>query len=309
MVQAGGTQIGAVEIADPQPAPSLQFSDDGIIILLRNKPVMLDSRVAVAFGTETRAINQTVTRHREKFTFEHCFQLDEGERNFLTSQGVIPKAGRGGSRSLPFVYTQKGVVRLATILNSPQARDATDRMIDLFIEIHQQLALGRSEVSISQPQRILPSPETTGQAKNIRARLLEAIGDLLATRINPNSKATVADEIADVAGGALIYVKAHLNAKGLDNEKVAAETVLILEKAREVRDRTRADLDKSAAETERIHLENFEKRLTLAERVWAMAEKFEPNEIVSLNQAFVKPLLFLRGPSPSPGGDEQPMED
>jgi hypothetical protein len=308
-VQAGGTQIGTVDIDDPGPAPILQFPDEGVIILLRNKPVMLDSRVAIAFGTETRAINQTVTRHREKFTSEHCFQLDEKERDFLTSQGVIPKPGRGGSRSLPFVYTQKGVVRLATILNSPQARDATDRMIDLFIEIHQQLALGRGEVSISQPQRILPSSEITGQAKNIRTRLLEAIGDLLVTRINPNSKATVADEIADVAGGALNYVKAHLNAKGLDNEKVAAETILILEKAREVRDRTRADLDKSAAETERIHLENFEKRLTLAERVWTMAEKFEPNEIVSLNQAFVKPSLFLRGPSAGPARNLNPAEN
>ncbi len=266
------------------------------VILLRDRPVMLDSRVATAFGIETREVNQNASRNPEIFTEEHCFRLNDEEFEFLTSRGVISKTGRGGSRWRPLAFTQKGIVRLATLLKTAKARDATDRMIDLFIEVHQQLALGLREASISQPQRILASTANTREAASIRSRLLEAIESLLATQIDPKSKTTVADEIADVAGGALNYVKAHLNAKSLDNEKVAAETVLILEKAREVRDRTRADMDKSTAETERIYLENFDLKLTLAERMWRIAEKLEPNEIVRLNDVFTKPSLFLRGP-------------
>lgn len=273
-------------------------AEEGTILLLRGRPVILDARVAVAFDVETREINQAASRNPNKFGQEHRFQLSEDERDFLISQGVMSKPGRGGSRALPFVYTQKGVARLATVLDTPQALVATDLMIDLFVEVYQQIASGRQVVSVSHPDRLLPDADTTTSIATIRSQLLKAIQDLLQTEISPRSKVTVGDELAEIAGGALSYVKAHLSAKGLENEKVAAETLLIVEKAREIRDRTRADLEKSAAETERIHLENFDKKLGIVERVWAMAEKFEPNKIVLLNRAFVKPALLLQAPAP-----------
>lgn len=293
---------GLAEAAGPtDPTPG------HAVLLLRGMPVVLATRVAESFGMETREINQAALRNQEMFTGQHRFQLTPEEFEFLTSQGVIPKPGRGGSREMPWVYTQKGVIRLATIVNSAKARQATDIMIDLFIEVYQQLAMGRREIEVSQPGRLLPEAGLAGQMAKVRAQLFKAVADLLNTEIDPKSKTTVADEIGDLASSARGYIKAHLDAKGLENEKISAETVLVLEKAREVR----AQIAKSAAETEGINLANFEKKLAIAERCLAMAEKLEPNAIVLLNRAFAKPSLLLQGPSvqevlPAPeNGDEE----
>jgi hypothetical protein len=271
----------------------------GAIVLLRGKPVVPDARVAQAFGVETREINQALSRNPHKFTEEHAFQVTAEERDFLTSQGVIPKPGRGGSRTPPHVYTQKGVARLATILDTPRALAATDLMIDLFVDVYQQIAQGRRQVFITQPGRLTPEAGLGERLQGIRTQLLKAIDTLLKTEITPGSKTTVADEIGELAQGAIGFAKAHLNAKGIENEKIAAETVQILEKAREIRDRTRADVAKSQAETERVMLENFEKKLAIVEKLWAMADKLEPNALVTLSQGFVKPSLFLQAPQPA----------
>ena len=283
---------------EPRADSQAAAPGEGIIMLLRGMPVILDSRVAHAFGVETREVNQAAARNPHKFADHHRFQISENEREFLTSQNVISKPGRGGSRTLPYVYTQKGVARLAKVLDTPQALEATDLMIDLFVEVHQQLAAGHTQISVARPGRLFPDAGLAAHVAQIRQQLVKSISDLLSVQIDPASKTTLRDEIGEVAGGALNYLKAHLNAKNIENEKVAAETVMILEKAREVRDCTRADLAKAAVETEKMQLENFEKKLAIAERLWAMAEKFEPNEIVMLNRAFVKPSLLLRAPDP-----------
>lgn len=269
--------------------------DRDAVLLLRGVPVLLAPRVAAAFGMETRAINQAAARNAEMFTDQHRFQLSLDEYEFLISQGVISKPGRGGSREMPWVYTQKGVMRLAGVVNSPQAHRATDAMIDIFIEVYQQLALGRQAVEIAQPSRLLPQGGAGEALRKVREQLFKAVADLLETEI-PATRTTVADEIGELAGGALGYIKAHLNAKGVENEKISAETVLILEKAREVRDRTRADLAKSAAETEGLQLANFEKKLQIAERCLQMAERLEPNAVLLLNRAFAKPDVLLQAP-------------
>lgn len=191
---------------------------------------------------------------------------------------------------MPWVYTQKGAVRLATIVNSPKARQATDLMIDLFIEVYQQLAQGRREVEVSRPTGLLP--ELGNQVAKVRAQLFKAVTDLLDTEIDSKSKSTLADEIGELANSARGYIKAHLDAKGLENEKIAAETLLVLEKAREVR----SQIAKSMAETEGLNLTNFEKKLQIAERCLSMAKTLEPNAIMQLNAAFTSPEL-MRPPS------------
>lgn len=69
------------------------------IIVVRQHPVMLAAQVAKAFHAETREVTQTVRRNPAKFTASHAFELTEEEVADLTSQGVISKPGRGGSRS------------------------------------------------------------------------------------------------------------------------------------------------------------------------------------------------------------------
>ncbi|WP_454915469.1 ORF6N domain-containing protein [Xanthobacter sediminis] len=272
---------------------------DGIVLLIRGMPVMLDSVIAAGFGVETREVNQAVARNPHKFGLEHRFQLSEQEKEFLTSQGVIPKPGRGGSRALPHVYTQKGVARLATILDTPTALAATDRMIDLYTDVHRQLAQGRRSITVSEPGRHLPDQATITRMQGLREQVFEAISDLLKTKV-PRRGTTIADEIGTAASNAWDMLQAHMKAKSLENEKVAAETLLIIEKVREIRDRTRADVEKADAEREGILLGNMEKRLALAERAIALAQKMEPDALALMGRSFVQPRLLLEVPDLSP---------
>lgn len=264
----------------------LAFDPVQTVKIFRNIPVILDSTVAVAFGVETRQVNQAVKRNPLKFGTQHRFQLTADELEVLRSQGVISKSGRGGSRTLPFVYTQKGLARLATVLDTPQALTATDRMIDLCTEVYQQIAEGRREVVVNQPSRHVPDRDTLSRVAELRNSLYAAISDLLRTKVRPDTGYTLADEIGETAVAALDMLKAHLQSKSLENEKVGAETLLIVEKAREIRDRTRADVGKTMAEAERIHLENFDKRLQIAERCLELANRMEPDAVAALTSAF-----------------------
>jgi hypothetical protein len=252
------------------------------VILVRDEPVMLAARVAHAFGVETREVIQAVKRNPLKFKKIHAFELTEDDVVVLTSQGVISKPGRGGSRALPWAFTQKGVVRLAMIMNAPAALEATDRIIDVFIEVQTQLVRGRTQVAISNPAQILPDARATLRIGAFREKLFEALEGLLGTVINPRTKTTVRDELEEVGGSALDYLKAHLRKKGLENERIEAETIHILEKVREIRARTEADVHKSAAETERISLENLDKKITIVEKLLQMADRMEPNAVVNL---------------------------
>jgi hypothetical protein len=285
--------------------------DDGVaaILMVQGNLVMLDRRVAEAFGVTTGVLNQAASRNPQKFTQAHRFQLTVEERDFLKSQGVISK-GRGGQGYLPHVYTQKGVARLATVLNTPAALDATDRMIDLCTEIYRQLAQGRTEVTIDQPNRHLPDRTWQEKYARLRDKVYDAVTDLLDTPINGRTNATVGDEIAQLPGDLVGMFRAHMNSKGLDNELTAAKTLFIIEEARALRDRTRADVAKTHAEADAIALANLEKRLTIAEKAWALVERMQPNAIAVLNRSFVQPPLLLQVPPPAlPAPDTTDRQD
>ncbi|GEM_PF-2005337 len=103
----------------------LKDSNPSNIFELRGYPVMLAAKVADVFEVETRQIVQNIKKNNRKdpplFPERYAFQITGQEQECLRSLGVIPKPGRGGSRALPWVVTQKGAIRLATIMDGPNA--------------------------------------------------------------------------------------------------------------------------------------------------------------------------------------------
>ncbi len=57
-----------------------------LIYYIRGKQVMLDSDVAMLYHYQTKRINETVTRNKERFPENFCFQLTEEEFSCLRSQ-------------------------------------------------------------------------------------------------------------------------------------------------------------------------------------------------------------------------------
>lgn len=57
-----------------------------LIYCIRGKQVMLDSDVAMLYNYQTKRINETVSRNKERFPENFCFQLTEDEFSCLRSQ-------------------------------------------------------------------------------------------------------------------------------------------------------------------------------------------------------------------------------
>ena len=88
------------------------------ILRLRGEYVLLDKHIAQLYGVTTGALNQAVKRNINRFPSDFMFQLTTDEFESLKSQIVIAKPGRGGSRNLPYAFTEHGVLMLASVLKS-----------------------------------------------------------------------------------------------------------------------------------------------------------------------------------------------
>ena len=103
------------------------------IYLIRGEKVMVDSDLAELFGVETRRLNEQVKRNIERFPEDFMFQLTEAEFANLKSQ--IATSSWGGRRTLPYVFTEHGVLMLSSVLNS-----------DLAIKVNIQIMRGYSKI-------------------------------------------------------------------------------------------------------------------------------------------------------------------
>ncbi len=110
---------------------------------IRGQRVMLDFDLANLYGVETRVLNQAVKRNINRFPSDFMFQLLKPEFNDLMSQIVI--SSWGGTRKLPFAFTEQGVAMLASVLKSETAIQVNIQIVRAFIALR-QFALGYAEL-------------------------------------------------------------------------------------------------------------------------------------------------------------------
>jgi hypothetical protein len=92
-----------------------------LVVKLRDQHVMIDTDLATLYGVAVRALNQAVSRNRDRFPSDFMFRLTAGEAKSLRSQIVTAKRGRGGRRTAPYAFTEQGVAMLSSVLRSPRA--------------------------------------------------------------------------------------------------------------------------------------------------------------------------------------------
>ena len=83
------------------------------IFLIRNQKVMIDRDLAELYGVETKHLNRQVKRNIQRFPEEFMFQLSTEERNQLVTICHRFKTMKHSS-SLPYVFTEHGVIMIAT---------------------------------------------------------------------------------------------------------------------------------------------------------------------------------------------------
>lgn len=104
------------------------------IYFIRNQKVMLDRDLAELFEVIPRRLREQVQRNNDKFPEHFMFRLSEAEVTLLVSQNAIPsKQSLGGS--LPFVFTEHGVLQLANVLKSQRATQMSIKIIEIFVSL------------------------------------------------------------------------------------------------------------------------------------------------------------------------------
>jgi len=127
-------ESASIELTVQPPVEDIK----NLILTIRGRQVLLDSDVAMLYGYEKRAINQTAKRNEERFPERYRFQLtmDEYKQVSLKSQSVILKTGQGQHiKKLPWCYTEQGVSMLAGLLRNPTAVQVSLGIIDAFVEM------------------------------------------------------------------------------------------------------------------------------------------------------------------------------
>lgn len=103
----------------------------------RGVRVMLDYDLADLYEMETKNLNLAVKRNLLRFPDDFMFRLTKEEFESLRLQNVTSK--RGGTRYLPYAFTEQGVAMLSGVLNSPKAIQVNIAIMRTFVKIRQYM--------------------------------------------------------------------------------------------------------------------------------------------------------------------------
>ena len=124
-----------------------------LIYTIRGKQVMLDSDVAMLYHYQTKRINETVSRNKERFPENFCFQLTEEEAqklklqiansnsNFENNWSQFATSSKNenskhrGKKYLPYVFTEQGIAMLSGLLKNNIAIQVSINIMNAFVEM------------------------------------------------------------------------------------------------------------------------------------------------------------------------------
>ena len=113
------------------------------IVSIRGAKVIFDFDLAKVYGVTTSRLNEQVGRNLDRFPEDFMFQLSEAESDNLISQNAISRSGHGGTRKLPYVFTEHGAIMAANVLKSKRAAQMSVFVVRAFVRIREVVAAHR----------------------------------------------------------------------------------------------------------------------------------------------------------------------
>lgn len=107
------------------------------IYLIHAQKVMLDRDLAVLYGVSTGNLNKAVQRNIRRFPDDFMFQLTKEEFDNLIFQSGT--SSWGGTRKLPYAFTEQGVAMLSSVLHSDRAIMVNIQIVRVFTKMRQLL--------------------------------------------------------------------------------------------------------------------------------------------------------------------------
>jgi len=111
---------------------------EGKIFLIRGRKVMLDRDLSILYGINTGNLNKAVSRNKDRFPNDFMFQLTKEEfKNLKFHFGI---SSWGGTRKMPRVFTEHGILMLSSVLNSKRAVQANIQIMRTFTKLREMIS-------------------------------------------------------------------------------------------------------------------------------------------------------------------------
>ena len=130
----------------------------------RGVQVMLDYDLAAIYGYETRYFNRQVNNNKERFDQDFMFQLSREEFQNLMCKNFT--SSWGGTRKLPFAFTEQGIYMLMTVLKGDLAVQQSKALIRPFKQMKDYIF--QSQNVLSSPDLLKLVIQTQNNTENIR---------------------------------------------------------------------------------------------------------------------------------------------
>ena len=105
------------------------------IFMIRGVQVMLDTDIAVLFGVETGQLNRQMKRNAQRFPTDFCFQLEPNELSDILRCQNGTSSSWGGRRTLPFAYTEQGILTLSGVVKNERASRMAIEISRVFVSM------------------------------------------------------------------------------------------------------------------------------------------------------------------------------
>ena len=117
---------------------------------IRGERVMIDRDLADLYEVETKALNLAVKRNIQRFPGDFMFQLTKEEYDSIKVQMESVRSGQnlrlqietsswGGTRYLPYAFTEQGVAMLSGVLRSAKAIQMNIAIMRAFVDVRRAL--------------------------------------------------------------------------------------------------------------------------------------------------------------------------
>lgn len=140
---------------------------------IRGQKVMLDFELAEIYGYTTSAFNQQVKNNNNKFPSEFMFQISRDELNLILKSKNLTSSW-GGTRKLPYVFTEQGVYMLMTVVKGELATKQSIALIKTFKEMKDYIS-NNSLIGVNEVIKLVNTVNENTYAIQSHSKMIDKI--------------------------------------------------------------------------------------------------------------------------------------
>lgn len=174
------------------------------IYIIRGQKVMLDFELAEIYGYETKNFNRQVKNNIEKFEGEDfMFRLTEEEMDDLRCK--IFTSSWGGTRYLPYAFTEQGIYMLMTVLKGKFAVRQSRALVRTFKQMKDYIV--ENQGLIGKREFLQLSMQITSNVVEMQdlRDVEDQVAEVMDTLNNVVHKSELSDLILDLSNPQLKY--------------------------------------------------------------------------------------------------------